>query len=75
MEQVCQYKFDKSNGERETVTVKYDADDGTVIREYSDYSETYSAVNYKSLLEERNYDDLFKYNQVLLDFLNARLGD
>ena len=76
MELITEYRFDGMNNKRVTAKLYYDADAMSVVKTYDDaHPESKSALMLRETLSAKPYDRLFSANRVLLDFLNARLGD
>lgn len=74
MELITQYSYDGKPGSAKDVSVYLDGD--IIRKRYSDGApdDVMLAETYRDRLLKRPYNKLFSGNQVILDFLNARLG-
>lgn len=77
METICEYHFDTVEHGRINASMRWDDPSEMVIYTYEGHPEMDHAKSgqwLKNTLSQKTYDELFKYNKVLLDFLNGRLS-
>ncbi len=74
MEKVTEYDFPIGAGKKTHRKVFFD--DGKIISVYDDNEpDNHDARWYQGALSSRPYEALHPQNQIILDFLNGRLGE